>query len=980
MAKYFNFLLLVIFLFNTIFAGEYHQNYVHYHIDVTLNDAKHYLSGKETIVYYNNYPDTLNRIYLLLYPNAYRDNTTHFARQQKKYGKTKYLNAEHYQRGFISIDSLTVNRIESDILIPEDSITTGYIQLDEPLLPQDSVVIYSEWQVKIPESFSRMCHSGQKYYISQWFPKIPVYDHDGWHPYPYLSIGEFYYEFADYDVSITLPENYVVAATGELISPHSEHRFLDSLAAVGKEVMDMSDEEWQSWLSFHENPPSAGNTKTLTYSAKNVVDFAWTASKEHLVQKSYFNHENDDDPIVVWNYFLPENRESWRYAIAASEGTLRSYGKLCGPYPYPNVITVDGDMTAGGGMEYPMLTIINASKIQLAMWRVIGHEIGHNWFYGILGFNERLQPWMDEGLNTYGELRFMTEEFPDSLSILNKVPFIERRLENINTQNVYNLFLNTASYLKMTEPGDLNSSLYKNRGNYFVSTYNRPAMGFHLMEQYAGEENFVAAMNNFYEEWKFKHPQPEDMQISFENSLGKDLDWFFDEYIQTTGVADYCLTDFYVEAEQDNYRSIVSVTNKGDASPPFSISLLKNKKVIAREWVVPEDPTTTHDIITQEKPDDVVINKNNYTQETNYYNNNTKLLPPLDLNLIFEIPRPDRYLVNYLPYLNYNYNEGLKLGGGFYHLSATPPKNTWLAYGSYGTKSRELNGTFWYSTRFVGDRVAPNFSVHLSHDALLNKGGATVSVDYLDQRQAKAGIQFGIDLLNIKNLEYLDHDFWTPGDFLSVKLNNSASIKKQNLSVKNNFELKIINDQTNTFYKLTLDMTARQDFDFFEFSNRIFLGSFIGESKGLPRQFRFFAGGGIDPEFDQFYVYDRSGETALTPIRNYLISEGVNLKGYQGLADEKEIPGGDAWSFGYNAKIKKGPGFLFFDAGNVLSHGEEYSLRWDAGVGLDLFLFDFYFPLYVSDPFDGYDQISSWKAIKKRWMVMLTLPDILIFE
>ncbi|MFW6327757.1 MAG: hypothetical protein ACOC2F_05535, partial [Bacteroidota bacterium] len=159
MAKYFNFLLLMIFLFNMSFAGEYHQNYAHYHIDVTLNDAKHYLSGKETIVYYNNYPDTLNRIYLLLYPNAYRDNTTHFARQQKKYGKTKYLNAEHYQRGFISIDSLTVNRIESDILILEDSITTGYIQLDEPLLPQDSVVIYSEWQVKIPESFSRMCHS-----------------------------------------------------------------------------------------------------------------------------------------------------------------------------------------------------------------------------------------------------------------------------------------------------------------------------------------------------------------------------------------------------------------------------------------------------------------------------------------------------------------------------------------------------------------------------------------------------------------------------------------------------------------------------------------------------------------------------------------------------------------------------------------------------------------------------------------------------
>jgi len=587
---------------------------------------------------------------------------------------------------------------------------------------------------------------------------------------------------------------------------------------------------------------------------------------------------------------------------------------------------------------------------------------------------------MDEGLNTYGELRFMAEEFPDTLSLLSDFPFIERRLDNIDSRNIYNLILNTTNYLNMIEPGNLNSNTYKNSLNYFMSTYNRPAMGLRLMEQYVGEAKFVMAMNNFYEKWKFKHPQPADLQNSFEESLNLNLAWFFDEYIQTTGVADYQLEEVKIEKENNHYRSSVSVMNRGEAAPPFSVSLLKDNAEIAREWVLPETKWATMEIITKEKPDDVVINRENYTQETNYYNNDTKLLPPLDWNLIFEVPRPDEYLINYLPYLNYNYNEGVKLGGGVYHLSATPPKNTWLTYGSYGTKSQELNGTFRYSTRFVGERFNPNFSVHLSHDALLNKGGGTISVSYLENRQRKGNLTLGADFLNIKNLVYLEEKFWTPGDFLSVKVNNAITLKQPDYSIKNNVGLKIINDQVNTFLKLTVDLSSQHEFDSFEFSNRIFLGSFIGNSKGLPRQFRFFAGGGVDPEFDQFYIYDRSGETPLTPLQNYLISEGANLKGYQGAEDEKGIPGGDAWSLGYNGKLKKGPVFIFFDAGNVFSQDEEYSLRWDGGFGLDMYLFDFYFPLYVSDPFDGYDQISNWRAIKKRWMVTLTLPDIAIFE
>jgi len=970
MTKFIKAFSIVLILLITLLGREYHQNYVKYKIDVKLDDSKHFLEGKETIVYYNNFPDTLKQIDLLLYPNAYKTNKTMFAKQQKKYGNQKFWDSKDHQRGFINITKSLVNNSKSDVVVREDPISTGYIKLDNPLLPGDSVEIYTEWQVKIPYSFSRMCHSGQKYYISQWFPKIPVYDHDGWHPYPYLTIGEFYYEFGDYEVNITLPDNYVVAATGELTSPQSEHRYLDSLANVGREVLNMDFKEFLQWQMDHKNPPSSENYKTLTFTAKNVVDFAWTASKEHLVQKSNFAYENSTDSIGIWNFFLPKNRESWKYAIEASEGTLRSYGKLCGHYPYPNVTTVDGDLIAGGGMEYPMLTIINSASNQMQMWQVIAHEIGHNWFYGILGFNERMQPWMDEGLNTYGEMRFMSEEFPDTLGMLYDFPFVKNKLKNLNTQNVYQVALNTAYYLNYIEPGNLDSYDYETSMNYFISVYQRPAMGLRLMEQSVGTENFTIAMNAFYEKWKFKHPQPEDMQVSFENTLQQDLNWFFGDYIQTDKQPDYKLTDFDVKKNGDDFISTIELENKGEATQPFDIVLYKDGKELTKNWYFNDEDNI--EITTLEKPDKAVINPDIWGIEENYLNNYSTLLPPIDANLIFEVPAANKYLINYLPYLNYNYNEGFKIGGGLYHLDSKLPKNMYMTYGYYSTKTEMLNWAFRYRTKFVGKKFKPNLSVVLSTDDFVDKISNSFSFSKTTKKGIKKTTTISGNYFSIK--DDLNNPIWTKDNFFvgSIKGTSLKKLGKHKIVGISNLDLISLNSKL--FYKYNMSTTLEQKFVKYQFNNRVHIGFFIGQNEGNYSQFLFFPNGGIDPGFDQFYVYDRSGHTALDPINNYFISDGANLKGYQ------RMQSGDKWSFGYNSELKQGLFFIFFDAGNVLNDNEDFKLVWDAGFGLDLKLFQFYFPLYVSDPFDGFDNASSWKAMKKRWMMSVTLPKISILD
>ena len=264
------------------------------------------------------------------------------------------------------------------------------------------MVINTPFRVKIPASFSRLGHVKQAYQITQWYPKPAVFDHKGWHPISYLDQGEFYSEFGSFDVKITLPSNYVVASTGNL-KTISEELFLDSLANA---KLDSSKIKFTPIGKTKAITPASTSTfKTLHYVQDSVHDFAWFADKDFIVRKSSVRLPISQREVKTWVMYTPANKKYWEKGVDYVNEAVYNYSLWNGEYPYNACTAIDGALSAGGGMEYPMVTVIGGVSSAKMLETVIVHEVGHNWFYGILGSNERKHGWMDEGLNTFYENR-----------------------------------------------------------------------------------------------------------------------------------------------------------------------------------------------------------------------------------------------------------------------------------------------------------------------------------------------------------------------------------------------------------------------------------------------------------------------------------------------------------------------------------------------------------------------------------------------
>ena len=246
--KNFLFLLLISSLFSGVIPEDYFQQHVEYDIDATLNDNDHTLSAHLTLKYTNNSNDTLHFIWFHLWPNAYKNNKTAFAKQKLRLGSTNFFYSEEKNRGFIDNLMFEVNNEKVNWEFHKDWIDVAKVLLNHPLSPGETITISTPFFVKIPKVFSRLGHSGKHYEMTQWYPKPAVYDKDGWHEMPYLNMGEFYSEFGTFDVKITLPEDYVVMATGDLINGQKEYAWLDSLASEGEKFLNMSDKEIKKWI------------------------------------------------------------------------------------------------------------------------------------------------------------------------------------------------------------------------------------------------------------------------------------------------------------------------------------------------------------------------------------------------------------------------------------------------------------------------------------------------------------------------------------------------------------------------------------------------------------------------------------------------------------------------------------------------------------------------------------------------------------
>jgi hypothetical protein len=278
-----------------------------------------------------------------------------------------------------------INNLAVSYTLDQENIDIAYVGLPKPILPGESIHLKTPFLVQMPYCFSRIGHDAQQYQVTQWYPKPAVYDREGWHPMPYLDQGEFYAEFASYDVQISLPKNYIVGATGDL-QDSSEIKFLHHLADSNRTID----------LRF---PLSDTEFKTLHYHAENVTDFAWFADKRYNVLRGEVLLPNSGRKVETWLYFTNKQAKLWKDQTHVINDAIRYYSAWVGDYKYNSVTAVEGALKAGGGMEYPMITVIGGVSSESELETVIVHEVGHNWFQGMLGSNERVYPWMDEALH-----------------------------------------------------------------------------------------------------------------------------------------------------------------------------------------------------------------------------------------------------------------------------------------------------------------------------------------------------------------------------------------------------------------------------------------------------------------------------------------------------------------------------------------------------------------------------------------------------
>ncbi|MBM71528.1 MAG: hypothetical protein CL847_01920 [Crocinitomicaceae bacterium] len=702
MNKVFAFATLILPLYT--FSQDYFQQQVDHVISVQLNDQEHVLDAEITTKYLNNSPDALEEIWMHLWPNAYSSGRTALAKQQYRSGDLFMYYAIAKDLGGIDDIAFKVNGEETQWEFESENPDIAVIHLATPLQPGDSLEIYTPFQVRIPSGkISRLGHIGQSYQITQWYPKPAVYDREGWHAMPYLDQGEFYSEFGTFDVYITLPKNYTVGATGDM--PEGD---VDNDAESKRlELLDKNTREYFSHIdginidTDNSFPKSDEILKTLHFHQENVHDFAWFADKRYKVLRDSVKLPHSGRFVTTWAMFTPNQEKLWEKASDYLNQSTYYYSLWNGDYPYNHVTAVDGTISAGGGMEYPNVTVIGESEGDFWLNVVIAHEVGHNWFYGILGSNERENAWMDEGINSFNETRYLMEYYEGKdLGFLSE-NVNPKLIETFDLENFEYRWIDELSYLfparlGVDQPLQCHSDDFSSL-NYGAMVYKKTAAVFGFMRQYLGDEKFDKAMKTYFEDWKFKHPTPSDLQDSMEKSTGEDLSWFFEGWIKTDEKNNWKVC----EAKEVDGSVEVSLRNIGNQTSPVEVVVYNGDEVVGSTWAEVSSPRkktkvtipvseSTHVIIDPNRFDLDYDRKNNYSKTSGIL----KKFEPIQVKIMTRLDDGNKSQLFWLPTSAWNVHSGAMVGVAV-HNTTIPMRNLeWYVNPMMGFKENlSLNGT-----------------------------------------------------------------------------------------------------------------------------------------------------------------------------------------------------------------------------------------------------------------------------------------------
>lgn len=539
-----------------------------YTIDVELNPQDHTLDGSEILTWNNTSAEIIDTLYFHMYPNAYKSNRTTYMQES---GRTISSKA----RGWIDLLAMTDMRTGEDLMSrslyvqPDDDnpfdSTVLMVQLTKPVAPRDSIKLKIRFHEQLPEGFARSgwAPGRQFYFVAQWFPKIGVFEGGKWNCHQFHAFTEFFSDFGTYDVSISVPLQYIVGATG---------------VRVGEEM-------------------TPNGTMIYHYVADSVHDFAWAASPDFVYRREIFKYPGLPQTQVI---LLLQPEHAWqedRY-FAAIDTAIKYFGLRYGPYPYPVLTVVDPPRTVGvGGMEYP--TLITAGTHDYTLKHFLSpeivtiHEFGHQYWYGMVASNEFEEAWLDEGLNSYSTGKILEKAYGPNTSVyliagvypIYLYPIWEIAgfpvAALIGRVWIHEPYNRLPLYLQYARTDAISQFGYKayDRGAYRTIAYNKPELVLSTLEGVLGAQTMGKVLRTYFQEFKFKHPTAQDFEKVCEEVSGKKLNWFFDQFIRGTGVVDFAVKSisYYEETDLNSGASTfvtkVVVLRNGEVKMPVDLKL-----------------------------------------------------------------------------------------------------------------------------------------------------------------------------------------------------------------------------------------------------------------------------------------------------------------------------------------------------------------------------------------------------------------------
>ncbi len=514
----------------------YWQNRVDYHIAASLDTAAKELKGTETIRYTNHSPDTLRFLWLQVEQNAFKSNSlnAYIFPQNSRFGARGFEGGdviERFQQVVAARGKAAARHVDLDRRVEG---TEMKVDLAEPLPPGGTATLDVAWHFLIPEhGADRMGRDGALYELAQWYPRLNVYDDvRGWNTEPYLGQGEFYLEYGDFAYEVTVPAGYIVAGTGTLENPRDvltpdEIARLARAAKSDSTVAIVTAAELQSGAAR----PRATGTMTWKFTAKNVRDVAWAGAPNYLWDASSWKG------ILAQAYYRPSAATIWNDGADQARMSIEEYSTRWFQYPYPQISAVEGPIS---GMEYPMLAMEARSQDKPDLYNVVTHEIGHNWFPMIVGSNERMHFWQDEGFNTFINTFSEARRYPRSGDQMQRALRERQQVEQL-MQAGFDVPIDV-------QPDRVDPRLLG------ISQYVKTSVGLQLLRQEVlGPEAFDDAFRTYIRRWAFKHPTPADFYRTMEDVSGRRLDWFWREW-------------FITNAKFDEGIDTVATATRGDTS------------------------------------------------------------------------------------------------------------------------------------------------------------------------------------------------------------------------------------------------------------------------------------------------------------------------------------------------------------------------------------------------------------------------------